>query len=416
MDIEKHGQIQPIAVEQLEDGSYILLAGGRRYVACLGLGLEIDCRVYRDLDDVDRRTIELIENVQRKSMSFREKALLTEEIHRLKTEKYGAPVDGPKKKGHSQTDTSKILGVSRTEVVANLELAKTIREAPEVIDGAKNRSEAIRMITRKKHDKVTSETVKREEKKLAEKPSHYVTKMLSESYVVGDFFERVGDLREKSFNMAEIDPPFGIDLDKIKDIQRGGLMDSYHEVSAKDYPKFIERTIIETKRVLREDGWIILWHGQDWKELIYNLLLENGFKTNRLVGIWVKMKSSTQVLSPQYSLGSNYESFFYARMPQAEIDMGYRGYSNTLMYPPVNANKKIHVTEKPLGLIKTLINRFSPYGGKILCPFLGSGNTIIAAHDAGASAIGFDLSQEHRDKYILRVLARGEEGQKDSDE
>jgi DNA modification methylase len=36
-------------------------------------------------------------------------------------------------------------------------------------------------------------------------------------------------------------------------------------------------------------------------------------------------------------------------------------------------------------------------------PFLGSGNTLLAASNLGMTGFGFDLSEEYRNAYILRV-------------
>jgi DNA modification methylase len=38
-----------------------------------------------------------------------------------------------------------------------------------------------------------------------------------------------------------------------------------------------------------------------------------------------------------------------------------------------------------------------------MVPFLGSGNTLLATSNLGMSAFGYDLSEEYKNAYIVRV-------------
>ncbi len=51
-------------------------------------------------------------------------------------------------------------------------------------------------------------------------------------------------------------------------------------------------------------------------------------------------------------------------------------------------------TQKPLQLLKTLINAFCPPNGKVLDPFCGSGTTLVAAAITGREAMGIDISKQ----------------------
>jgi ParB family chromosome partitioning protein len=71
--IKEKGVIEPLVVKEV-DGLYILIAGERRYRACIELGLEkIPC-VIRESDDQDTLEIALIENLQRKDLTAFEEA------------------------------------------------------------------------------------------------------------------------------------------------------------------------------------------------------------------------------------------------------------------------------------------------------------------------------------------------------
>ena len=61
-------------------------------------------------------------------------------------------------------------------------------------------------------------------------------------------------------------------------------------------------------------------------------------------------------------------------------------------YP--NPQNRIHLTEKPLQLMRDIVKITEP-GGHILDPFCGSGTTILAAMQEGYQATGVEMSAEY---------------------
>jgi DNA modification methylase len=100
-------------------------------------------------------------------------------------------------------------------------------------------------------------------------------------------------------------------------------------------------------------------------------------------------------------LASSYEMFFYARKGEARIVK--QGRSNVLDYKPVPPQYKIHPTERPIEMIQDLISTFTLPNARVLVPFLGSGNTLLAANNLGMSAFGYELTKEYKDSFIVKV-------------
>jgi DNA modification methylase len=50
-----------------------------------------------------------------------------------------------------------------------------------------------------------------------------------------------------------------------------------------------------------------------------------------------------------------------------------------------------------------VLQTFALPGSKVIVPFLGSGNTILAAENCGMQALGWDLSQQYKDSFTVRV-------------
>lgn len=73
--IAKHGLIQPILVRPLQDGSYQIVAGERRWRASRLAGLDKVPVVIREMDDRETMEVALIENLQREDLNPIEESL-----------------------------------------------------------------------------------------------------------------------------------------------------------------------------------------------------------------------------------------------------------------------------------------------------------------------------------------------------
>ena len=77
---------------------------------------------------------------------------------------------------------------------------------------------------------------------------------------------------------------------------------------------------------------------------------------------------------------------------------------------PVVAHSKVHLTGKPVPLLRELL-AVTPEGALILDPFLGGGTTAVAALETGRRCIGIDLSEEYAEIARRRcgeILEKGE--------
>ena len=86
--IRRYGQLQPLLVRKLEDNTYQLVAGERRYQALQQLEYHHAEALLID-EETDPRTIlavQLEENVQRKELTWKEVALGTLKYHMLQEE------------------------------------------------------------------------------------------------------------------------------------------------------------------------------------------------------------------------------------------------------------------------------------------------------------------------------------------
>jgi ParB family transcriptional regulator, chromosome partitioning protein len=108
--LKTHGLIQPILVEEAGDGTYLIVAGERRYRAANMAGLEEVPVIVRSFTPQKRLEIALIENVQREDLNPVEEA-----------EAYKAIMSMG---GRSQEEVADVVGKSRSAVANSLRLLR----------------------------------------------------------------------------------------------------------------------------------------------------------------------------------------------------------------------------------------------------------------------------------------------------
>jgi ParB family chromosome partitioning protein len=78
--IKEHGILQPVLVPPMDDGSYQIVAGERRWRAARRLGLDEIPVVIKELSDFESAQIALIENLQRENLNPVEEAMGYKEL------------------------------------------------------------------------------------------------------------------------------------------------------------------------------------------------------------------------------------------------------------------------------------------------------------------------------------------------
>ena len=397
------GIIQPIAVmeKKTDQPEYLLLAGGRRYRAMKQAEMKLaPCRIYSaDITEVEIKSIELAENLNRLDLSWLEKIRLCEKIHNLQVAIHGEKTSTlPDAEGWSKRDTAKMLDRSPASIVGDIMLADAVERIPELKE-CKTKDEARKLLSMMQETLVKAELAKRIEENRSSLPVEMVK--LCDSFVIGDFLLNAPSIPDSSIDLVEIDPPYAIDLPSFRKLDelRDQQMKNYNEILSEEYPSFILRTLQQCYRVLNPGGWLIIWFGPEpWFDPIFQMLKQVGFKTRRIPGFWVKPQG--QSMQPDLYMSNNCEMFFYARK---ESGLLRRARSNVFDYTGVSNTKRIHQTERPIEMMMDILSVFADSGARVLVPFLGSGNTLLAASNLGMQVFGYELSQEYKDSFMLRV-------------
>lgn len=404
--IQANGIIQPIAVGMSDkypndtDGKQlVLIAGGRRFRAATSLGLtDVPVRIYnRELTENQLRSIELEENVQRKDMTWQEALNLEKEIHELQI-----AIKGPKvstaadASGHSMRDTANMLGKSHASVSQDLKLSNAMTKHPDMPwDKCKNKHEASKLMCKVCNIVETKILATMAQKTIGLGSKRL--KQLSDSYITRNCIEAMKEFPSKTFNFAEVDPPYGIDL---KGNKQNYAYDEYVEVPGKEYAEFLTTVCTELYRIMADNSWTIFWFApHPWFESVYQTLTDAGFNTSRMCGIWNKPNGQTN--HPTERLGNAYEMFFYARKGRPLL--AKPGRINTFNFSPVPPEQKTHPAERPVPLIREILKTFAKPNSRVIVPFAGSGNTLLAASQEDMIPVGYDLVGDFKDQYVINI-------------
>lgn len=117
--IRENGLIQPLVVRQAADGTFELIAGERRFLACRQAGLDEVPVVVRKATKREMLEVAMVENLQRENLNPLEEA---EGYQRLATEF-----------GLTQEEIARRVGKSRTTVTNSLRLLSLSEELQEMV-------------------------------------------------------------------------------------------------------------------------------------------------------------------------------------------------------------------------------------------------------------------------------------------
>ena len=196
-----------------------------------------------------------------------------------------------------------------------------------------------------------------------------------------DCMEAMRKMPDKCFDLAVVDPPYGIGIDG--QTERYDVKNPKHSRKGhtkKDWDKSIpsKEYFDELFRVSKDQ---IIWGG--------NYFVEHLRDGNKGWIIWDKGQRDLTMSDCEIA----YSSF----------DVPTRIF--TLNRVALLKDGTIHPTQKPVALYAWIYSRYAKPGYKILDTHLGSGSSRIAAYDAGLDFVGYEIDKDYFDRQEERYNA-----------
>lgn len=148
----------------------------------------------------------------------------------------------------------------------------------------------------------------------------------------------------------------------------------------------------------------------EFEQQFHLIELAKRYGLNRYINLVFRKNFSAQVLKANMKVVGNCEYavlFYRDRLPK--FNNNGKMIFNCIDWPRDNDNEKIHPTQKPVELLKTLIEIFTDPGDVVIDPCAGSGSTLIAAIETNRKAYGFEIKQNFYKEakgWIERIIQR----------
>ena len=190
------------------------------------------------------------------------------------------------------------------------------------------------------------------------------------------------EMKDKQFDLAIVDPPYGIGADKKNSVMELKSKKSF--ALSKDYGKQVWDNSIPTdeyfKQLKRVSKNQIVWGNNFF-----------GLKGGAIY--WHK-----DVTMPTYSDGE----IAYCSLINSVKFFRYT-WHGMIQENMKNKEFRIHPTQKPVQLYAWLLNNYAKEGNTILDTHLGSGSIAIACYDMGFDLTGYEIDKDYFDAAINRL-------------
>ena len=141
---------------------------------------------------------------------------------------------------------------------------------------------------------------------------------------------------------------------------------------------------------------------------MYLIELAKRYGLNNYINLVFRKNFSAQVLKANMKVVGNCEYgliFYRERLPKFR-NKGKMIF-NCIDWVKDTKTEKVHPTQKPVELLKRLIELFTDEGDVVIDPCAGSGTTLIAAEELNRKAYGFEIKKQfHRDATRLIEQSR----------
>jgi site-specific DNA-methyltransferase (adenine-specific) len=131
---------------------------------------------------------------------------------------------------------------------------------------------------------------------------------------------------------------------------------------------------------------------------MYLIELAKRYGLNNYINLVFRKNFSAQVLKANMKVVGNCEYglvLYRDRLPK--FNNNGKMIFNCIDWPRDNESEKIHPTQKPIELLKTLISIFTDEGDVVIDPCAGSGSTIVAADKMNRKGFGFEIKKNFFD-------------------
>tara|TARA_R110000744_G_scaffold117584_1_gene219866 strand:+ start:556 stop:1203 length:648 start_codon:yes stop_codon:yes gene_type:complete len=199
-----------------------------------------------------------------------------------------------------------------------------------------------------------------------------------------DNMELMARYPDNYFDLAIVDPPYGIGEDGLKNHSRGkAAKPTLYKPKQWDKKTPEEKYFIELKRVSKN---LIIWGANHFIEKIPNASSSSWI-------VWDKLNGENDFADCELA---------YTNFKSAVRKYSFR-WAGMLQGDMKNKEIRIHPTQKPVKLYEWLLMNYAEPGQKILDTHLGSGSIALACHNLKFDLTACELDEDYFDSAMKRI-------------
>jgi DNA modification methylase len=215
-----------------------------------------------------------------------------------------------------------------------------------------------------------------------------------------DCLEYLRKIPDNSVDLVVTDPPYNVSQKTNIKYKNLNLVKNFGDWDFGFDPKPV---LAELKRVLKPNGQIYVFCST--KQIPeYMAIFENWFFRNLLV--WYKTNPAPRLSKTNFVFATEYVLYAInenVRPSEATFNFGKHSEMHNVFITSALQGKErlkengkaVHPTQKPLSILKKLIEISSNKGDVVLDPFMGVGSTAVACKELGRNFLGCELSEEY---------------------
>ena len=228
-----------------------------------------------------------------------------------------------------------------------------------------------------------------------------------DSYIVnGDCLEVLKTIPDESVDCILTDPPYNLglfmhnrntNLAKMRDNQFAYA--GWDNIEYEEWCSNMREFLKECSRILKPKGTLISFMSIIKVESFIRFAEEVGFYY-KTTGIWHKKNPMPRNMNLQFVNSTESWVYFINRGTSGTFHNNGKvvhDYLESSVTPLSEKKHGKHPTQKPLSIMKQLINLTTNEGDIVLDPFMGSGSSCVAAALLNRNFIGIELNESYFD-------------------
>lgn len=181
------------------------------------------------------------------------------------------------------------------------------------------------------------------------------------------------------------------------------FFDTDHNFNINEYMHFCSKLLVkEPKESGRAPAMIVFCSFQQL-QMVIEVAKKHGFE-HYIPLVFIK-KTSGQVLKANMKIvGATEYGLVLYRQKLPKFNNDGRMILNWFEWEIDNQYPKLHPTQKPIPVLKRLIEIFTDYGDVVIDPVAGSGSTLRAAAELNRNTYGFEIKKDFYKKAKEQML------------